>query len=282
LKRAILISHSLFLHKTQPEDIKMIFHYNNTPIYYTVNGSGPSILLLHGFLESHTMWDTIGPTYYKTHQVITLDFPGHGKSNSISEVHSMELFAEIAHALLRHLKVDKTTIIGHSMGGYVAMAMAEFFPQLLEKIVLLNATPAEDSPERKANRERAIVLVPKVKDAFVTMAIGNLFAEDSQKELAPAIGALKTEASKMTTEAILAAIIGMKDRKDRTEVLKEISKPKFMICGLNDPIMPIEECRSIAKQTHTEIFEVKGGHMSPIENTGSIIEILHFIEKSCT
>lgn len=226
------------------------------------------------------MWSKIAPKFYKTHKVITLDFPGHGKSEILSDAHTMELFAEMVISLLDHLRIEKTTLIGHSMGGYVAMAILELCPQKIEKLVLLNATPAEDSQERKENRERALQLVPKVKDAFITMAIGNLFTETHKKKFASKIETLKKEALSMTTEAIVKTIKGMKDRKDHIRTLKDFSKPKFMICGIADPILPIQECKKIAESTNSKLFELEGGHMSHLENFNILVKILHFIEKN--
>ncbi len=259
----------------------MIFHHNNAVIYYNVQGSGPAILLLHGFLESSTMWSQIAPEFYDRRTIITLDFPGHGKSSVVSEEHTMELFAEITRALLLHLDIKKYTVVGHSMGGYVAMAMAELFPEQIEKLVLLNSTPAEDAPERKLNRERALQLVPKAKDAFVSMAISNLFAENARILFQSEIEHLKTEALKIPVQGIIAAIKGMKNRKDRTATLKDFQKPKFMICGIEDPILPLQECRIITEHSNTRLFELKGGHMSHIENLDETVKIVHFIEFNC-
>ncbi|HBR53652.1 MAG TPA: alpha/beta hydrolase [Flavobacteriaceae bacterium] len=259
----------------------MIFSYHHTPIYYNSQGNGPVLMLLHGFLESSTMWDSLLPEITKTYRVITFDFPGHGKTPSISKVHGMELFAEITSALLAQLGIAEATIIGHSMGGYVAMAMAEKYPGQIKKLILLNSTPAPDSQARIENRERALALVPKAKDAFVGMAITNLFNEASRIKFEKEISALKAEALTFPLEGITAAIAGMKDRKDRTMVLKSFSKPKYMICGVHDPILPIDDCKKIAEQTKTEFFSVNGSHMNHIENTTEIVKILHLIENKC-
>lgn len=246
-----------------------------------MQGSGPALLLLHGFLESSTMWTEIVQAFYKTHTVITLDFPGHGKSDVVAPEHTMEFFAEITNGLLEHLKIANCTVLGHSMGGYVAMALVELFPQRVEKLILLNSTPAEDSPKRKANRERALQLVPKTRNAFVSMAITNLFAETARTKFESEIEQLKAEALQMTTQGITAAIKGMKDRKDRTAVLKEFSKPKYLLCGTQDPILPLQECINIAKDTDSELFKLDGGHMSYIEQTVLVVKIVHFIENNC-
>lgn len=283
MKISLALSYTSFLHYiTAPEDIKMIFHYNNSFIYYTVQGSGPALLLLHGFMESSTMWNKIASTFYETRTVITLDFPGHGNSAIVAAEHTMELFAEITNALLDHLQIETCTAVGHSMGGYVVMAMAELFPKKIEKLVLLNSTPTEDSQDRKLNRERALELVPKVKDAFVSMAISNLFSKTAHEKFQSEIEHLKAEALRMIPKGITAAIKGMKNRKDRTSVLIDFSKPKYIICGTEDPILPLQDCKTISKNTNSKLFEVEGGHMSCIEEADSIVKIVHFIENNCS
>ena len=111
----------------------MTFHYKNIPIHYKTFGNGPGIVLLHGFLESATMWKSLIPQLSKNKFVITIDFPGHGKSGVISEIHTMELMAEVVNELLLHLQISSATFIGHSMGGYVSLAFTELFPEKVER-----------------------------------------------------------------------------------------------------------------------------------------------------
>lgn len=259
----------------------MIFHYHTTPIYYTLSGKGPVLVLLHGFLESSTMWQTIGPSFETTHTVITLDFPGHGKSASVADIHTMEHMAHVVDALLEHLQISEAVFVGHSMGGYVLMALAEAVPSKISKLVLLNSTPAEDAPERKANRERALQIVPKAKDAFVSMAISNLFSEKNRIRFASTIEQLKKEALTFPLEGILAAIEGMKDRKDRTHVLATLSAEKHIIAAQEDPILSFESCETISEETNSQLHSVAGGHMSPVENSVKIVKILHLIVNNC-
>lgn len=251
----------------------MILNYNNASIYYEIHGQGPALVLLHGFLESSTMWAQFVPEVAATHTVITLDFPGHGKSDCIAKEHTMELMAEVVHSLLVHLSIPTATMMGHSMGGYVALAFAEKYEKKLHKLVLLNSTPAEDSADRKLNRKRAIGVIRKNPTAFISMAISNLFAEDSRETYASDIQNMKNEALTFPLEGIIAAIIGMKNRKDRTFVLKNFSKEKIMICGSKDPIVPYKTAKILALQTLTTVLKLNGGHMGMIENFDKIVKI---------
>lgn len=255
----------------------MTFNFNNIPVYYETFGNGPAIVLLHGFLESSTMWKPLIPELSKNHFTITFDFPGHGKSGIISEIHSMELMAEVVNEMLKYLHVPSATFIGHSMGGYVSLAYAEMFPGKVEKLVLLNSTPAADSEERKENRDRALKIIDQNAKAYIGMAIGNLFAETSREKFAAAIEALKIEAYSFPVEGIKAAIRGMRDRKDRMEVLKEFNKEKFMVLAEEDPILPLLETKKIAVQCGVSLKTIKAGHMSIIENFDAVSDFLHLI-----
>jgi len=256
----------------------MIFAYKNNPIFYTCEGNGSAVLLLHGFLESSTIWERLIPELTAKHTVITIDLPGHGKSAVVSEEHSMELMAEVVKAVLDYLNIDSAILIGHSMGGYVALAFTELFEASVDKLVLLNSTSASDSPERKLNRERALDLIPQNPIVFINMAIRNLFAERSRTRYSEEIKQLQTDALGFPVAGIMAAIRGMKIRKDRTAVLKNFKGDKIIICGKEDPIVPINESRRLGKTTNSTVIILDGGHVLLAENRTEIVQIMLFIE----
>ena len=256
----------------------MIYPYKNIPIYYETFGKGSAIVLLPGFLESSNMWKPLIPQLSKNNFVITIDFPGHGKSGVISEIHSMELMAEVVHELMQQLEISSATFIGHSMGGYVALAFTEMFEEKIEKLVLLNSTPAADSEERKENRNRALKVIDQNPQAYISMAIGNLFAETSREKYSVEIEILKREAYSFPVEGIKAAIKGMRNRKDRTEVLKNFNKEKYLVLAEEDPILPILEAKQLAEHCDCAVKIIEGGHMSMIENKSAIMDYMHFIE----
>ncbi|NGX82954.1 alpha/beta hydrolase [Aequorivita sp. KMM 9714] len=252
----------------------MILKYNNTEIHYNTYGSGPAIVLLHGFLESSTMWKNLIPQLSKQNTIITLDFPGHGKSEVISDIHSMELMAEVVDEILKTLKITSATFIGHSMGGYIALAYVEKFPSKVEKLVLLNSSPAPDSEERKINRNRALKVIEQNAYAFISMAISNLFSETTRDKIASDIEELKKEARSFPLDGIKAAIKGMRDRKDRSDVLKNFSKEKYMILSKEDSLLPVDENVALAKSCDALSIIIEGGHMSTVENLDEVLDAL--------
>ena len=118
----------------------MIFPYNDGVINYETQGEGPAVLLLHGFLEDLAMWDELAALLLKNFTLIRLDLPGHGRSSVYGKTHSMEFMAEVAHGLLQHLGLENVSVIGHSMGGYVALAFLDLYPSEVRQIILLNSS----------------------------------------------------------------------------------------------------------------------------------------------
>lgn len=137
----------------------MILDYKNSSIHYTVTGDGPALVLLHGFLETLEMWEDFVPEFSRSHQVICIDLLGHGQTDCLGYLHTMEDMADAVFAVLHHLKIEKAHVIGHSMGGYVALALAERQPQLFEGLCLMNSTFEADDDDKKLLRSRATIMI---------------------------------------------------------------------------------------------------------------------------
>lgn len=253
--------------------------YKNTKISYTDSGAGTAIVLLHGFLENKKMWQEYVKLFSEKHRVITIDLLGHGESDCLGYVHSMEDNANAVHEVLEHLKIEKATILGHSMGGYVGLAFAELFPNNIQKLVLLNSTSKEDSAEKKLNRTRAIKAVKQNYVNFVSLAIGNLFSENNRTRLANEIEKAKVQALKTPLQGIVASLEGMKIRQDREALLHKNLFPVLLILGKKDPVLNYEESLSQIEDTTAELVSFEDGHMSHIENKEELkIILLEFFQ----
>ncbi len=254
--------------------------YKNTAISYSDIGKGSTVVLLHGFLENKTMWKDLAPNLSKKNRVLSIDLLGHGETECLGYVHSMEENAEIVKAVLSHLKIRKAVIIGHSMGGYVALAFAEMFPTTIKGLVLLNSTAKEDSHERKINRARAIKAVKQNYINFVRMSIANLFSENKRDQLKNEIENVKLEALKTPLQGIVASLEGMKIRKDRQFILKETDFSKLLILGKNDGVLLYKDHFSQFIDTNTELISFPEGHMSHIENKDELEKVIdNFLRK---
>lgn len=256
----------------------MMQMYKNTPLFYSSAGTGNPIVLLHGFLESSSIWEPFIKDLSRERQVICIDLPGHGKSGNLNDVHSMDLMAEAIHAVLAQLQIQKVTIMGHSMGGYVSLAFCKKFPIMTQGLVLLNSTPEADSEEKKKNRDRSIEITKRNKSSYISMAISNLLSEKNSNFFADQIESLKKEAMTFSEEGIIAALEGMKIRTDNLSTLSEFMGPKYMINGTQDPILDFSDTERIANTCGCKLFSLEGGHLSFMENETELKKIMHFID----
>lgn len=256
----------------------MIQMYKNTQLFYSSAGTGNPLVLLHGFLESSSIWDPFIEELSEKRQVITIDLPGHGRSGNLEETHSMELMADAVYNILQHLNIKAVTLIGHSMGGYVSLVFCKKFPILCKGIVLLNSTPESDSDERRKIRDRAIKIVRKNKDSYINMAISNLLSEKNRGLFPQELEKLKKEALAFSEEGIIAALKGMKIRTDKTSVLSLYNGPKYIIAGINDPILKFSDAELVADKTNCNFLPLSGGHLSFLENKNELKRLMHFID----
>ena len=248
--------------------------YKNTKISYSDTGKGNAVVLLHGFLENQTMWQDLAPELSKKHRIITIDLLGHGETECLGYVHSMEDNAEIVQAVLSKLRIRKAVFVGHSMGGYVALAFAELYPENVRGLVLMNSTSKADSDERKANRDRAIKAVKKDYTTFIRLSIGNLFSPDNRERLIDEIEKVKIEALKTPLQGIVASLEGMKIRNDREVLLHLTPYPKMLILGKNDPVLIYEDSLDQIEGTAVKLVTFPDGHMSHIENRDALKAVL--------
>jgi pimeloyl-ACP methyl ester carboxylesterase len=255
-------------------------HFKNTTISYTDQGKGTAIVLLHGFLENKKMWNAFIPEWSKKFRIITIDLLGHGETECMGYVHSMENNADAVHEVLSELRIRKAIFVGHSMGGYVALAFAELYPDMVKGLVLLNSTSRADSAERKTNRDRAIKAVKQSFQNFISLSISNLFSEDNRERLADAINDVKKEALKTPLQGIVASLEGMKIRMDREVLLHLTPYPKVLILGKKDPVLNYEETKEQIEGTQVQLLSFPDGHMSHIENQEMLqTELLHFFKS---
>jgi pimeloyl-ACP methyl ester carboxylesterase len=254
--------------------------YKNTNIAYSDTGKGTAIVLLHGFLQNQKMWDNYVAPFAKKNRVITIDLLGHGETECLGYVHSMEENADAVHAVLAELRIRKAIFVGHSMGGYVALAFAELYPETIKGLVLLNSTARADSEERKTNRDRAIKAVKQSYKGFVSLAIANLFSENNRERLGNEIENTKKEALKTPLQAIVASLEGMKTRADREVLLHLTPYPKMLILGEKDSVLGYEETKEQIENTAVELVTFPDGHMSHIENQEELTRVLlQFFKK---
>ncbi len=261
----------------------MILDYKHIKIHYTVSGEGSTIVLLHGFLETIAMWNDLIPELSQNHQVICIDLLGHGQTDSLGYVHTMETMADAVFNVLTHHNIKQADFIGHSMGGYVALALAEKEPQIFKGLCLMNSTYEADDDQRKQLRTRANTMAKTKYKNLVRMSFANLFAPKSRTSFKQDYEDALSIAMQTPVQGYIAAQEGMKLRPDRFEVFKNLNSKKCIIIGKKDSLINGKKLSDQIKNTNIEFEELSEGHMSHIENKSELSYfILLFIEKENT
>jgi pimeloyl-ACP methyl ester carboxylesterase len=204
-------------------------------IAYTDRGEGDTIILLHGYLESLKVWETFSTELAKYFRVISPDLPGHGQSDVISEEHSMEMMAERITELLDYLGIEKVMLTGHSLGGYVALAILELFPERLSGYCLFHSHPFADTEEAIERRKREISIVEAGKKNI--MYPGNIikmFAPDNVEIFKDEVERFNDIASCTPDKGIIAVLRGMMSRPSRVDLVEAGKVPLLLILGVHD------------------------------------------------
>lgn len=242
---------------------------------YPNNETNHEIVLLHGFLESPSMWKYfIKAAADSNIRCINIQMPNHLPEEKQTYLKDLQQQAEALHKTLTKAKVNTPIIIGHSLGGYLALAFIEKYPEFASGIVLVNSTCLADSTKGKTRRTRAINLVKKHPNAFIHMAIRNLFPEASLQKHHSEIEQLVSDAKKLPIPAIQASLEAMRERKDRTEVLRNFKKKKLFIYGKNDPLISAEASQEAIRKSNCPSIALNVGHMAWLEDKENLHKVL--------
>lgn len=254
--------------------------YKNTPIFYNDIGKGSAVVLLHGFLENSSMWDDAVATLSKKNRVITIDLLGHGKTNCLGYIHTMTEMANTVHTVLKHLNLRRYFLIGHSMGGYVALDFAKRYTKNVKGLCLLNSTYEADDAERKQIRTRANKMVQNNFENVVRMSFANLFSNKSKQLFKAEFEIALNEALKTPLQGYIAAQEGMKLREDTSSFFANAPFLKTIILGKKDTILNHNNISQYAENHNIPMHLFSEGHMSYIENRDKFLhQLVCFIEK---
>lgn len=242
--------------------------YKGVEVVYNDRGKGPAILLLHGYLETGEIWANFEELLMEHHRVVTMDLPGHGRSGTWGKVHTMDDLAGSVFAVIEDAHIDQVFLVGHSMGGYVALAFVEYFPERLTGYSLFHSTCFADSEEKKMNRDREISLVRcQKKRQIINVNIPKGFADDNAESLNKEVERVRNIALGNSDLGIEAILNGMKQRPDRTKIMQESRVPLLLIGGMKDNYIPVEVFERLGSLVpHAKVLRLaESGHMGFIE-----------------
>lgn len=245
-------------------------NYQNRKVAYRSEGKGEPVVFLHGFCEDSKVWlEFTEDLREEQYRVITIDLPGFGQSEVGAEA-SIDYYAGAVTAVLDELSVVKTTLIGHSMGGYVGLSLAESQPDRLRGLGLFHSHPYADSEEKKANRAKSIEFIERQGHfLFVKQLVPHLFSTRYAGSHPFQVDTVIHRAARFPQAGIIHGLEAMINRPDRAEVLRNLSCPVLFIIGKEDTAVPISYSLSQTTLPATASVHVldKVGHMGMYEAT---------------
>ena len=258
--------------------MEKVFSFKGISICYSITGSGSTVIFLHGFGEDKSIFDN-QIVYLKDHCcTIAIDLPGSGCSELFKdETPSIEDFADAVYALITAEKIEDCILLGHSMGGYITLAFADKYPQVLKAFGLIHSTAFADNEEKKQSRLKGIEAIKQYGAyPFIKNTLPNLFSTDFKKEHPTEIATLIDKVKQFTTEALVQYYQAMRNRSDRTAVLKNSKVPVLFIVGTEDVAAPLND---LLQQVHlpniAHFHLLQGvGHMGMLEAPQQVNEHL--------
>jgi pimeloyl-ACP methyl ester carboxylesterase len=254
------------------------------PVHISDSGKGDkTVLLLHGYLETLYIWQEFTTLLSKDMRVVSIDLPGHGLTGT-SEVNTMSFCADIAVSVLDKLNIEKAYVLGHSMGGYVALEAVKRYPDRFEGLIMMNSTPFPDSQEKREEREREILIILQKKMHMIARtSIPKMFAPENLVKMEEKILEIRETAEIHDPEGVVATLKGIMQREDNRDFMKSTETPLLVFLGRFDNYIKEEAVKEIVSTAGSSnvIMLEKSGHCGFLEEPVLCSQkLLEFINKS--
>ncbi len=248
------------------------------PVHVSESGKGENVyLLLHGYLETLYIWDEFRELLPGSSRIVSIDLPGHGLTGSHSEANTMQFDAAVIKGLFDKLKIEKATVIGHSMGGYVGQRLLKDYPERVAGLIHFNSNPYADNPDKKDQRLKEIEFIKNGKlTQLAQIAIPNMYAKENLREFDEKIAETVEICETHDPLGIAAAVSGLMTREDNVELLRNAGVPVAFIFGDSDSYASMEVIGKIKQDLPSAKHFIipQTGHNSFIERPLSVLEAL--------
>uniref|UniRef100_E6Q3Z7 Putative Alpha/beta hydrolase fold n=1 Tax=mine drainage metagenome TaxID=410659 RepID=E6Q3Z7_9ZZZZ len=240
---------------------------DDVELYADIRGEGEAVVLLHGFPLTHRIWESLTHSLARDYRVVAPDLRGMGASECSVGPYLMEQLAGDIAAMLDALGIERATIVGHSLGGYVALAFARMYDERVARLALVTSRLAADTPEiARSRRELAErIEAENSVDAVLDTMLPRLLAPESPGALVETARAIARENS----QAGLAAVLrGMAMRDDAHDIAADLSMPVMAVAGAEDRSISLEEARDLAESfPNAELVVLERvGHLPMLED----------------
>lgn len=247
---------------------------------YTEQGQGTPLVLLHGFPFKSALWQHQMRSLSDTCRVIAPDLRGFGRSEAAEGVYEMSLMAQDVLRLLDALAIEKAAIIGHSMGGYVTLALWRLAADRFSALGLIASHAwADDAAQRQKREELIAQVMERGAIAVAEAMLPRLFAPKLRKD-APIVRQARRMMLEARPTSLTSALRGMMYRPDSSDLLPQIGVPSLIVCGDSDPIVPLDRAEQMARllPNATLVTIQNAAHMPMLEQPqATALAIRHFL-----
>lgn len=244
-----------------------------------IDGSGDdAVVLIHGFPLAKEIWNAQIPALARTHRVVALDLRGMGGSSVVDGPYLMETLAGDVAAVMDHLSIDRATIVGHSLGGYVALAFARMYVERVARLALVCSRVVADTPEiANARNELASRLETSGSIAeILDKNVPALFARKTLENRPEMIGKARKIAENNDARGLASMLRGMALRDSAEDIAPELGMPVLAVGGGADPVVPREETERMGRlfpSARLEWMEASG-HVPMMEEADRLTAVL--------
>jgi pimeloyl-ACP methyl ester carboxylesterase len=248
---------------------------NGIKLMYTDEGQGKPLVFVHGFPLSRGAWQKQVEALKSVYRVIAPDLRGLGESEAPAGTNTMSQMADDILALLKHLNTGPVVLCGHSMGGYVVLAFARKYPDILRGLVLVDTKAGADSAEAAAGRRATAekVKAEGVRVVVDAMAPKMLAATNTDQSMARSVRGFMEHTR---PEGVIGSLLGMAERDESTQFLSQINVPTLIIAGADDTVIPPAESEKMASAIKAARLEVipNAGHLVAFEKPDEFNRVL--------
>lgn len=247
-------------------------------LYFEDFGHGNPVVCLHAFALDHTVWSDVAKELRSSYRLILPDLRGHEKSPIPEGKYSMRDMGGDVISILDSLNIEKACFIGHSMGGYVVLAVVKYFRERVIGIGLVASHAYADSDEKKKSRMEDVKKLKTMSPSEVLREMSLKLTRNQKIQ-----GYCIKKIYEMDPKGVIGSLAGMAEREDSINSLRDLGIPVGIIAGKDDQIIPITTCREMSKTINPSFYlEIEGcGHMPMMEKPEIVSSaIKNFVKSS--
>lgn len=246
-------------------------------LHFEKTGNGKeTLVLLHGFMENTTIWKEMETSLSDQFSLLKIDLPGHGKSDIMGDIQTMEMMADEVNKVLENQNLENIHLLGHSMGGYVSLAFAEKYAEKLKTLTLFFSTFLEDDAEKKEQRIKSYRIIKDAFPHYARAGIPNLFNPNERDVLEGKIETALEIALSTNNLGALASVKGMVERTDKKHILENLNIKILILAGKHDNAVKTKSLlKNLPDRTNIKSYVLDCGHNGHWEKPSICAEIIN-------